>query len=165
MLLETERLELRRLGVDDARFVLRLVNEPSFRENIGDKGLRTLEDAERFLREGYWTRQSKPGYGQFLVELKSDGAAAGVCGLLYREQWDMSDIGFAFLPQYWGRGLALEAASAVLRYASEELGVEKVVGLTTKDNLPSIRVLEKLGMTHETTLETTAGGPDTEVYS
>ena len=98
--LETERLSLRRLTVKDARFVHRLMNEPSFLENIGDKGVRTLEDARRFLREGYWTCQEKPGYGQFLVELKGDGAAAGVCGLLYREGQDLSDIGFAFLPEY-----------------------------------------------------------------
>jgi len=165
MLLETERLGLRRLGVEDAPFVLRLVNEPSFLENIGDKGLRTVEDAKKFLREGYWTRQEKPGYGQFLVELKSDGAAVGVCGLLHREQLGVSDIGFAFLPEYWGRGLALEAAKAVLRYATEELGVEKVVGLTTKENRPSIKVLEKLGMRHERTLKTTEDDPGTEVYS
>jgi len=165
MFLETKRLRLRWLTAADARFVLRLVNEPSFLEHIGDKGLRTLEDAKRFLQEGYWTCQGKPGYGQFLAELKSDGAPAGVCGLLYREVLDISDIGFAFLPEHWGRGLAFESASAVLRYGSEELGVERIVGLTTVANLPSIKVLEKLGMKHEGSVKMTEDDPGTEVYS
>jgi RimJ/RimL family protein N-acetyltransferase len=165
MIWETERLRLRRLTVEDAEFVLRLASEPSFLEHIGDKGLRTLEDAERFLRDGYWTCQDKPGYGQFLVELKGSGAPVGVCGLLYREKLRVSDIGFALLPEYWGSGLAFEAASAVLRYGSEELGVERIVGLTTTDNLPSIKLLEKLGMKHERTVKMAEDDPGTEVYS
>ncbi len=146
MIVETDRLVVRVLAAEDAAFVLRLTNEPSFLSNIGDKGVRNLDDARRFLSDGPWTNQPKAGYGQFLVALKDGGAPIGICGLLYRDRLDVTDIGFAFLPEFWGRGFAIEAASAVKEYGRVRLGTPSIVGLTTKDNLPSIRVLEKLGL-------------------
>ncbi|MEJ2605030.1 MAG: GNAT family N-acetyltransferase [Gammaproteobacteria bacterium] len=143
---ETPRLRLRRLCADDAAFVLRLVNEPAFRENIGDKNLRTLVDARRFLEEGAWTCQPREGYGQFLVEDRDTGAAVGVCGLLYRAERELSDVGFALVPEARGRGYAEEAARAVLDYARLELGVAEVSALVSPGNAASIRVLEKLGL-------------------
>ena len=164
-ILETPRLRLRLITVEDAEFVLRLVNEPSFVSNIGDKGLRNLEDARRFIREGSWTRQQRPGYGQFLVELKESGAATGICGLLYRESLDVTDIGFALLPGYWGQGLAYEAAGAVMEYGHSKLGIDKIVGLTSEENLASIKVLKKLGMEFERNVKMSADDPGTVLYS
>lgn len=164
MILATHRLVIRELTVDDATFVLRLTNEPSFIANIADKGIRTLEDARSFLREGNWTNQARPGYGQFLVELKKDASAVGVCGLLYRDQHAMTDIGFAFLPEYWGSGYAVEAARALVDYGHSELGVESIVGLTSSDNAASIRVLEKLGMKFQKTVRMSDDDPGTAVY-
>ncbi len=164
MIVETSRLVIRELTADDAEFILRLTNEPSFVANIGDKGIRDLDDARRFLREGAWTNQPLPGYGQFLVELKEDGAAAGICGLLYRENLDLTDVGFAFLPAYWGRGLALEAARAVMEYGTSKLGVSAIVGLTTKENAPSIRVLEKLGLRFQKMVKMSPDDPGTALY-
>jgi RimJ/RimL family protein N-acetyltransferase len=149
VIVESERLRLRPLTVDDAAFVLELVSDPAFVEFIGDKGVRSLEDAERFLRDGPWTNQTKPGHGQLRVELTASGDPIGACGLLYRDRLDVTDVGFALLPAYRGRGYAFEAAAAVLRYGRETLGVERIVALTTRDNLSSIRVLTKLGMTFE----------------
>ncbi|MEX1351095.1 MAG: GNAT family N-acetyltransferase, partial [Desulfobacterales bacterium] len=146
MIIETKRLILRKITIEDAEFVLRLVNEPSFLSNIGDKGLKTLDDAERFILEGYWTNQERSGYGMFLVELKRGGDSIGACGLLYRKVLDVTDIGFAFLPEYWNRGFAYEAADAIMEYGHSTLGVNKIVGLTSADNLGSINLLKKLGM-------------------
>lgn len=143
---ETARLRLRRLTPGDAAFVLRLVNERAFREHIGDKNLHTLDDARRFLAEGSWTRQSRPGYGQFLIEDRQSGAALGVCGLLYRDELELSDVGYALVPEARGHGYAAEAAAAVLEYARCELGVADVAALVSPGNAASIRVLEKLGM-------------------
>jgi RimJ/RimL family protein N-acetyltransferase len=149
MIAETARLRIRRLTVEDAAFVLALTNEPAFLANVGDKGLRSVEDAERFLREGPWTNQPRPGHGQFAVELKETGAPVGVCGLLYRQGLDLSDIGFAVLSRYRGQGLAFEAADAVMRYGRSTLGLTQIVGLTAQSNVASIRLLEKLGLRFE----------------
>lgn len=142
----TERLWMRPLCVADAEFVLRLTKEPAFIENIGDKRLRHKKDAETFLTRGVWTNQPIPGYGQFLVLRKEGDIPVGVCGLLYREMLHITDVGFAFHSDYWGHGYASEAAKAVLLYGQQQLGIEEIFGLTGRENLRSIRVLESLGM-------------------
>jgi RimJ/RimL family protein N-acetyltransferase len=165
MIVETPRLRIRELTIDDAEFVFRLVNEPSFLANIGDKGVRNLEDAKQFILKSPWTCQEKHGHGQFLVELKEGGDPVGVCGLLYREALDVTDVGFAILPQYWRRGIAYEAASAVLEYGHSTLGIDTIVGLTSEDNLASIGVLEKLGMNFEKIVKMADDDPGTVLYS
>ena len=165
MIVETKRLRLREITVEDAEFVLRLTNEPSFVANIGDKGLKSLHDAERFSLEGYWTNQERPGYGMFLVELKGGGEPIGGCGLLYREALGVTDIGFAFLPEYWSRGFAYEAAEAIINYGRSTLGVKKIVGLTSEDNPGSINLLKKLGMDFERTVKMSGDDPGTVLYS
>jgi RimJ/RimL family protein N-acetyltransferase len=165
MIVETERLILRKITVEDAAFVLRLVNEPSFVSNIGDKGVKNLDDAERFILDGYWTNQERPGHGMFLVELKDGGKSIGVCGLLYRKVLDVTDIGFAFLPEYWNRGFAYEAAEAILKYGRSTLGIDKIVGLTSPDNFASIKLLKKLGMEFEKTVKMADDDPGTVLYA
>lgn len=165
MIADTTRLIIRELTVDDAEFILGLVNEPSFLENIGDKGVRNLEDARRFILEGSWASHRDRGYGQFLVELKESGNPIGVCGVLYREALDVSDIGCAFLPKYWRCGYAFEAAIAVMEYGRLELGIEKIVGLTSEKNVASIRALEKLGMSFERMVKMSDDDPGTALYS
>ncbi len=165
MNIETKRLILREITVEDAEFVLRLVNESSFVANIGDKGLSNQNDAERFILEGYWTNQERSGYGMFIVELKGEGEPIGSCGLLYRKVLDVTDIGFAFLPEYWNRGFAYEAAIAILEYGHSTLGVNKIVGLTSEDNLGSIKLLKKLGMEFEKTVKMSDDDPGTVLYS
>ena len=163
--LETARLRLRELTLEDAEFVHRLVNEPSFLSNIGDKGVKTLDDARRFILDGPWTNQDKPGHAQLVVELKQDRTPIGVCGLLYRESLDVSDVGFAILPEHWRRGYAAEAAAAVLDHGRTKLGLRRIVGLTTHDNVGSIAVLEKLGMRFEGTVTMSDDDPGTALYS
>lgn len=165
MITETPRLRIRELTIGDAEFILGLVNEPSFLENIGDKGVRNLEDARQFILEGPWASHRERGYGQFLVELKEGGEAIGVCGLLYREILDVSDIGCAFLPEFWRRGFAHEAACAVMEYGRATLGIEKIVGLTSEENVASIKALEKLGMSFEKMVKMSEDDPGTALYS
>jgi len=164
-IVETGRLRLRVLTVEDAPFVLELVRDPDFLRFIGDQGGRTLEDAERVLREGTWTRQPRAGYGQFLVELSETGTPIGVCGLLYREHLDVTDVGFAFLPAHRGHGYAVEAAAAVLDYGRATLGLERIVALTSPDNVASVRVLEKLGMRRTRVVRMTPDDPGTLLFS
>ncbi len=146
MVLQTPRLILRRLTLDDAAFMVQLLNEPSFLANIGDKGVRTIAEAQRFLRESHLASYERYGYGHYLVELKSDGTPIGTCGLIKREALNEIDVGFAYLPAYWSQGYATEAAAAVKDYGHTALGIERIVGFVSPGNIGSIRVLEKLGL-------------------
>jgi len=144
-LIETERLTLRKLSVEDAPFILRLVNEPSFLQFIGDKGVRNLEDARQYILNGPVASYAQNGFGLFLVQLKTNQAPLGMCGLLKRETLEDVDIGFAFLPEFWDQGYAFEAAAGVLSYAKDVLKLPRIVAITNKDNDASGKLLEKLG--------------------
>lgn len=166
MIAETSRLIIRQLSSADAAFVLALTNEPSTIENIGDKGLRSVADAQRFISTGPWTQHQKPGYGQFAIELKQSGKLIGVCGILYRIKLDLTDVGFALMPQYWRQGFAFEAASAVMHYGHSVLGIGNIVGLTSQTNVASINLLKKLGMRFETMVSMSDDGvEDVRVYA
>lgn len=147
--LETQRLVLRRLSAADAPFVLELLNDPAWLEHIGDRGVRTLDDARAYLAAGPVAMYAEHGFGLYLVEVREDGASAGICGLVRRDFLDDVDLGFAFLPRYRGRGYAYEAASAVLDYAAAVLGLERVAAIATAHNERSGRLLEKLGFRFE----------------
>jgi [ribosomal protein S5]-alanine N-acetyltransferase len=162
--LETRRLTLRRLDAGDAPFVLRLLNEPSFIENIGDKGVRSIEDAQRYLLEGPMAMYERHGFGLWYAARKSDGAAVGMCGLLRRDNLPDVDIGYAYLPEFWGQGFALEAAEATVRHAAEKFGLRRLIGVVSPGNRGSIRVLEKLGMTFERMYPMHPGEPEVCLY-
>ncbi len=147
--LETDRLMLRWLSTEDAAFILGLLNEPSWLQFIGDKGVRTLEDARNYILTGPGAMYARLGFGLYLVELKEGGAPIGMCGLIKRDFLDDVDVGYAFLPAYWGQGYAYEAASAVTAYGAEVLGLKRIVAITTLDNHRSARLLEKLGLRFE----------------
>jgi RimJ/RimL family protein N-acetyltransferase len=144
-LLATERLELREFTADDAAFVLRLVNEPAFLRYIGDRGVRTLDDARKYIAEGPVAGYARYGHGLMRVVRKSDGAEVGMCGVLRRDTLPDPDIGFSFLPEFWSQGYALEAARAVMAHARETLGLGRILAITTRDNEPSMRLLARLG--------------------
>ena len=148
-LIETDRLVLRKLSTDDAGFILDLLNQPSFIQFIGDRGVRTLEDAENYIMKGAVASYERFGFGLYLTLLKEGEVPIGICGLVKRESLADVDIGFAFLPQYWSKGYAFESASAVLAHARNTLGLKHVVGITTPNNHGSIRVLEKMGFKFE----------------
>ena len=147
--LETDRLILRHLSPDDAEFILRLLNEPSWLRFIGDKGVRTVEDARAYILKGPVEMYARLGFGLYLVELKEEGSSIGICGLIKRDSLEDVDIGFAFLPKHWGRGYAYEAASAVMAYGGKALGLKRIVAITSADNDSSVRLLEKLGLRFE----------------
>jgi len=147
--LETERLILRRFVVEDAQFVLNLVNEPSFLRYIGDKKIRTLDDARQYILSGPVASYERHGFGLCLVELRESHTPIGMCGLLKREELPEPDIGFALLPEFWNKGFAFEAAAAVLRDARERLGLQRLLAITSLDNEASIKLLQRLGFTFD----------------
>ncbi len=145
-IIDTDRLILRKFSVEDARFVLELVNTPGWLRFIGDRGLREIKDAEHYILERILSCYEIFGFGMYLVELKDRSIPIGMCGLIKREILEHVDIGFAFLPAHVGKGYALEAASATISYAKDILGLIKLVAITNTDNLSSVKLLKKLGM-------------------
>lgn len=149
IILETERLLLRKISTDDAEFMLQLLNEPSFIQNIGDRGVRTLEDANAYIVNGPAASYSRNGFGLYLVLLKETNEPIGICGLVKRVGLDDVDIGYAFLPKFWSKGFAFESARAVKDYAKNVVGLRRIVAITDPANAGSIRVVEKLGLRFE----------------
>lgn len=149
IILETDRLILREFNTADAAFILILLNNPTWLQFIGDRNIRTLEDAGEYLLNGPMKSYSENGYGLSKIELKENNIPIGMCGLIKREALENIDIGFALLPEYEGKGYASEIASATLDHAKNKPGLEKIVAITSEDNTRSIALLNKLGMHFE----------------
>ena len=162
--LQTARLTLERFTTDDAEFVLALLNEPSFLQFIGDRGVRTLDDARRYIVDGPLTSYERFGFGLYAVRLTGGVDPIGMCGLLRRETLDAPDIGFAFSPAYWGNGYARESATAVLAYAVRDLGITRLLAIVSPGNIASIAVLEALGMRFQGMQRLAPGDRDVHVY-
>lgn len=162
--LETERLFLRKFTTDDATFMLGLLNEPSFLANIGDKGVKTVDEAVSYIQTGPMTSYQRFGFGIYLVELKESGAAIGLCGLIKRDELPDIDVGFAFLPAYWSKGYAFEAASAVVDFGKREFGIQRIVAIARPDNSGSIRVLEKLGLRFDRLVDVFDDGSELSLF-
>ncbi|MEH7073635.1 GNAT family N-acetyltransferase [Neobacillus drentensis] len=148
--METERLTLRWLTPDDAAFILELLNDPTWVRFIGDRGIRTLDDARNYIVNGPMEMYVRLGFGLFLVELKDAGRTPiGMCGLIKRDGLADVDLGFAFLTRFQSKGYGFEAASATLEYGKEVVGLKRLVAITSVDNVGSARLLEKVGMRFE----------------
>lgn len=145
-LFETDRLWLRATDVQDARFVLDLLNTPKWHQYIGDRGVRTIEDARRYIQERMLPQLEHLGFGNYTVIRKSDGRKLGSCGLYDREGLEGVDIGFAFLPDCEGKGYGTESALKMKTLAFEVFGVDRISGITVKENIGSQRLLEKIGL-------------------
>ncbi len=148
------------MSVDDAEFILELLNDPSFLRFVGDKGVRTPEDARQYILTGPMDSYERHGFGLWVVELKGSKSPIGICGLLKRDTLPDVDIGFAFLPQYRSKGYAVESAAAVMSYARGVLGLGRIVAITDEDNGGSIRVLEKIGMSFDRMIRLSDDGPE-----
>lgn len=147
--IQTDRLLLAHLTIEDAPFIFELLNTPEWLQYIGDRGIQSQEAAANYILTGPVRSYSQNGFGLLLVKLKDSNTPIGICGLIRRPALDDVDIGFAFLSRYTGQGYAFEAASATLAYAQKELGLSRVVAITTAENVHSIRLLEKTGMHFE----------------
>jgi len=163
--LETERLLLRRLTLDDAPFIIELLNDPSFIRFIGDKGVRTIEEAQNYILNGPVASYQQFGYGLYATELRESRVPIGICGILKRETLPHPDIGFAFLPAYRKQGYAFEAAAAVIEHARLVLGLDRVLAITTPDNEVSGRLLEKIGLRFERLMTLAEGTTPVKLFS
>jgi RimJ/RimL family protein N-acetyltransferase len=165
VILETDRLRLRRISTDDASFVLELLNEPSWIHFIGDKGVRTIQDARAYIVNGPVAMYSHHGFGLYLTELKDGDIPIGICGLIKREALDDVDIGFALLPVFRGHGYACEAAAAVMAYGREVLGMTRIVAIVSPENGASMKLLRKLGLRFERKIRLKDDAHEIDLYA
>jgi RimJ/RimL family protein N-acetyltransferase len=163
--LDTPRLRLRRLTLVDAPFIFELANDPDWLKYIGDRGIHDLAGARSYIEKGPLELYARLGFGLYAVELKSDGAAIGLCGLIKRETLPEVDIGFAFLARYRGQGYALEAAAAALAEGRETFGLKRILAIVTPGNERSIRLLEKLGFRYEGPITLAGDARETSLYA
>ncbi len=159
------RVRLRQVGNDDAAFILKLLNEPSFIENIGDRGVRTLEDTGAYLDKVASVTHTIAGLGSWLVERKSDSIPMGICTLLKRSTLDDIDLGYALVPEYWGVGYAEESCKALMAYARIRLGLQRLVAVTSAQNTASTRLLDKLGFTFERYTRLAGGREELQLHA
>ena len=167
-IIETQRLSLHELSADcsdDVAFILRLLNEPSFLKNIGDRGVHSLEDTYNYLRIGPMASYRANGFGLYRVQVKASGATAGMCGLVKRATLQDVDLGYALLPEFCGQGYAVEAATAVLADARARLRIDRIVAITDPRNQASVRVLEKLGFSYEKMVQLTPDAIELKLFA
>lgn len=148
-ILETERLVLRQFTLDDAQFMLDLLNTPTWLRFIGDRGVRTLEDAENYLKNGSIKSYEINGFGFYAVIEKTTQLPIGMCGLIKRDNLDDIDIGFAFMPDLIGNGFGYESAKATLDYSINQLKIKRLIAIVNPDNEASIALIKKIGMQFE----------------
>lgn len=165
MILDTPRLVLRKFTEQDAAFILTLVNDAAWLRYIGDKKVHSLEEARAYIRDVPMSSYGRHGFGLWLVESKENHVPIGICGLIKRDSLEDVDIGFAYLPEFRGKGYGFEAASAVMAYGKNVLGLPRIVAIVTPDNSSSIRLLEKLGLKFQKTLPTTKDAPPLLLYA
>lgn len=160
-IINSDRIKLRTLDDHDAAFYLELHNDPSFIENIRDKGIRTLEDAKVAIQTAHNEVQEKQGFSLFLIERLEDGAALGLCGLVKRDNLPGIDIGYALLPRHWGQSYAYEACKLTMQFAANTIKLEELYAIVSPHNIASSNLLEKLGFQRRKTISLSEGNPVT----
>ncbi|WP_282069209.1 GNAT family N-acetyltransferase [Olleya namhaensis] len=147
---ETERLIITKFTVDDAPFFMDLINTPKFKKFIGDRKINTIQKAQQRIKEGHLKNYAELGYGFYKLLLKSENnRPIGTCGLTKREHLELPDLGFAMLPEFEGKGFGLESSKAILKLATETFKIKKIGAITAPNNVASIKLIEKLGLTYE----------------
>lgn len=162
---DTERLCIRWLDAGDSAFILELVNEPSWIQFIGDKGVKTPHDAHRYIENGPVAMYKRVGFGLYVVELKDRREPIGICGLIKRDGLDDVDLGFAFRPMFWRNGYAFESAAAVMAYGRSALGLRRIVAILSHDNHRSSRLLQRLGFSFEGTVKLRPDDQELDLYA
>ena len=162
--LETPRLVLRQLAAGDATFILELLNDPTWLRFIGDRGVKTLDEARAYIQNGPVASYAKHGFGLWLVARQADQVSVGICGLIQRDTLEDVDVGFAFLQRFQGQGYGVESAAATLAHGRDRLGLKRIVAVTQPDNAGSIRVLEKLGLCYEKMVQLSPTAPTIKLF-
>ena len=149
----------------DTEFIIQLLNSPGWLKFIGDRNVKTEDDAKAYLENGPLTSYRENGFGLYLVERKEDHQPIGMCGILRRSTLENPDIGFAFLPEFNSKGYAFEIASETLTFARKKLKLPTVYAITVPNNERSIKLLEKIGLQFVKTIQLPGGSEELQLYS
>jgi RimJ/RimL family protein N-acetyltransferase len=163
-ILETSRLRLREFTLDDAPFLVSLMNSDSWMEFIGNTAVHTVDHAEQYIVKGLQQSYTSQGFGLWLIEKKELCEPIGMCGLLRREALDYIDIGFALLPEFQGKGYAIEITASTMIFGKYILGIEQIAAITKSNNLRSIALLKKLGFSYQKNIKLKADGEELQLY-
>ncbi len=163
--LTTARLTLTPMSIDDAPFMLALLNDSSWLRFIGDRGIRTLDQARMYIENGSVQSFAQRGFGSFLVRVEATGTPIGTCGFYQRDTLPAADIGFAFLPQYTGQGYALEATTELMKHGRTALGFDHILAITSPDNTASIKLLTNLGLRFDRIIRLTADAGEVRLFT
>lgn len=164
-IVETRRLTIRALTLDDAGFIWELLNDDDFLKYIGDRGVGTVDDAVEYLKNGPLEMYERLGFGLWCVELRTTRTTIGICGLLKRDWLDDVDLGFAFLPDFRGKGYAFEASRAVVAHAIDRLGMQRLSAIVSPANAKSQALLGRLGMQFKSLVRAPNSEVDTRLYT
>ncbi|WP_419869289.1 GNAT family N-acetyltransferase [Chryseobacterium sp. CT-SW4] len=146
---ETERLILRPMSLEDASFIFDLYNQAKFIKYIGDRNIRSLSDAEKYIKDRFLPQFEKLGYGNYLITIRETEEKIGGVGIFERAGLDVVDIGFSLLENFEGKGYAYEAAQKIKEVGMEKFGLKKISAITTKDNISSQKLIQKLGLKYQ----------------
>jgi len=160
-ILETNRLILRELHPGDAKSFYDLNSNPNVIKYTGNAAFKNVEEAKEFL-ENYRDYRLN-GYGRWAVIEKSTEKFIGWCGLKLGKMENEADIGFRFFEEEWNKGYATESAVACIQYGFENLKLKRIIGRAMKENIGSIKVLEKIGLKHEKDID--FDGKEAVVYA
>lgn len=148
--LETQRLVLRHWTDTDLEPFHSICSDPRVMQFVGDGQAWSLERTKDFIDRAV-AQSQQHGYCQWALSLKDDGTLIGFCGFVPAEHG--AEVGWRLAFQHWGRGLATEAAQAAMKYGFEKLGFERIIATVQSGNQASLRVVEKLGMHEEGSIE------------
>lgn len=162
-LIETERLLLRKVNLDDKEDMFRLHSNSDVQKYTGEPLVTSVEEMEQAIRSKI-KDDEKYGYGRWVTFLKSDIQFVGWAGLKYLPEFDEIDLGYRFLPEYWGMGIATEASQAILKYGFDKLQLKRIIAIAVKENKASIKVMEKIGMKFDKFAPYDLGGEDAAWY-
>lgn len=161
----TDRMCLKGVTVEDASFILELLNMPKWIQFIGDRDVKNNAEAVEYISNRMLPAMKTNGFGNYVLVRKEDGIKMGTCGLYKREGLDGVDIGFALLPSFEGKGYAYEAALKLKELAFTEFHLSKLNGITLPENTTSRKLLEKLGLQLEGTIRLPNDPDDLLLYS
>lgn len=147
-ILQTPRTIVRQATLDDAAFVIELLNEPGWIRFIGDRDIHDLDAARAYIHERLLSSYAKHGFGSYVTCEKSTNTPIGLIGFVKRDTLDAPDIGYAVCQAHQGKGYAFEVCQALVQHGWEHLGFDKLYGYCLPDNVVSVNLLEKLGMTY-----------------
>lgn len=163
---ETKRLVLSKITVNDAPFILELMNTPDWIKYIGDRNIKTVEQAATYIQNNQLKCYEKSGFGYYKIQVKDENLKTiGTSGLLKRDELKHVDIGFSFIPEYHGKGYGFEAASEIMKLAKNTFNIKTVCAITLPINQPSIHLLEKLGLSYQKTVKPFEGDEELLLFA